>query len=335
MKIAMLSPIAWRTPPDSYGPWEKVASNLTEGLVKAGHDVTLFATADSLTVGKLDAVCPAPYEIDKKIDPKVWECLHISNLMEKANQFDIIHNHFDFLPLTYSKLIDTPMVTTIHGFSSDKILPVYEKYNRSTNYISISNANRHPNLDYLATVYHGINSESFTYNESKEDYLLFYGRIHPEKGTHTAIEIAKRSGMPLIIAGLVQNEYYYSRDIAPHVDGKNVRYVGNVTEKEGNNLLGRAKALLHPIYFEEPFGLSVAEAMMCGTPVIAHNRGSMAELIENGMTGFLVNTLENALEAVKRLDEIDTFYCRAHAAESFSIQAMVMNYLRVYSDILD
>lgn len=330
----MLSPIAWRTPPESYGPWEKVASVLTEGLVRAGLDVTLFATGDSLTNAKLDAVCPNPYEEHKTIDPKVWECLHISNLMEKAGEFDIIHNHFDFLPLTYSGLINTPIVTTIHGFSSEKILPVYKKYNASTSYVSISNADRHPDIDYLTTIYHGISSVDFSYSDIKEDYLLFYGRIHPDKGTHTAIEIAKKCGLPLIIAGLIQNQYYYSRDIAPHIDNKNVKYLGNVSQEEGNKLLGRAKALLHPIYFEEPFGLSVAEAMMCGTPVIAHPRGSMPELNENGKTGYLVNTLDEAVEAVQNINEIDTYYCRAHAIESFSVQRMVDAYLEVYAEIL-
>lgn len=334
MKVALLSPIAWRTPPDGYGPWEKVASILTEGLVNKGLDVTLFATADSQTSAKLDAVCPKPYEIDKSMDPKVWESLHIANLMEKADKFDIIHNHFDFLPLTYSRLIKTPMVTTIHGFSSEKIIPVYKKYNYHTHYISISNADRHPELHYLDTIFHGINDTEFTFSEQKENYLLFYGRIHPDKGAHKAIEIAQQSGMRLIIAGLIQDEQYYNREIAPKIDGHNVKYVGNVSQKEGNLLLGRAMALLHPINFEEPFGLSVAEAMMCGTPVIAYARGSMLELIEHGKTGFLVNTVREAVESIRLLKTIDTSYCRAYAVKSFSIDKMVQSYIRIYTEIL-
>lgn len=335
MKVAMLSPIAWRTPPRNYGPWEKVASVLTEGLIDAGIDVTLFATADSITKGKLDAVCPAAYEEDKSIEPKVWECLHISNLMEKANKFDIIHNHFDFLPLTYSSLIGTPMVTTIHGFSSERILPVYKKYNSKTHFISISNADRHRDLDYLTTIYHGISSVDFDYSNTRENYLLFYGRIHQDKGAHTAIEIAKKCGIPLIIAGLVQDQGYFNREVAPHIDDKQVKYLGNVRQKEGNILLGKAKALLHPIYFEEPFGLSVAEAMMCGTPVIAHARGSMPELIEDGKTGYLVNTANEAMQAVRRIDEIDSYYCRAHAIETFGIERMVQSYIKAYKKVLD
>src|ERR1044072_4811884 len=164
MKIAVLSPVAWRTPPVHYGPWEQMAANLAEGLVSRGHQVTLFATADSVTSGTLAAICPKGYEEDKELDPKVQECMHISYLMERAGEFDIIHNHYDFLPLTYSRLIKTPMVTTIHGFSSPLIVPVYKKYNANTHYVSISNTNRHPALDYIATVYNGINTADFSFN---------------------------------------------------------------------------------------------------------------------------------------------------------------------------
>ena len=213
MKVAILSPIAWRTPPRKYGPWEQVASNIAEGLVRKGVDVTLFATSDSFTSGQLQSVCEHPYAEDQNTDPKVWECLHISHLMEQAADLDIIHNHFDFLPLTYSRLIDTPMITTIHGFSSPKIVPVYKKYNASTAYISISNADRHPELDYLGTIYHGLNPEDFTFKKDKKHYLLYFGRIHPDKGAHAAIEIAHRAGVPLIMAGLIQDQQYYETAI--------------------------------------------------------------------------------------------------------------------------
>ncbi|WP_373516567.1 glycosyltransferase family 4 protein [Pricia sp.] len=334
MKIALLSPIAWRTPPRQYGPWEQVASTIAEGLVAKGHDVSLFATGDSQTSGTLEAICPKPYGEDDTIDPKVWESLHIGNLMEKAENFDIIHNHYDFLPLTYSRLIDTPMVTTIHGFSSEQIIPVYKKYNPTSTYISISNADRHPDLDYHRTIYHGIDSTKFQLNNHKENYLLFYGRIHPDKGTLEAIGIAKKTGYPLKIAGLVQDQEYYSSAIEPRIDGENVIYLGNVGPTEGNELLGNAKALLHPILFDEPFGLSVAEAMMCGTPVIAFNRGSMPELIEDGNTGFLVDTVSEAVEVVQRLNELDPNYCRAYAMEKFSIDNMVAEYIEVYKDVI-
>jgi len=334
MRIAVLSPIAWRTPPKQYGPWELVASIITEGLVAKGFDVTLFATGDSQTSGKLDAVCPKPYEVDETIDPKVWESLHISNLMEKADNFDIIHNHYDFLPLTYSRLIDTPLVTTIHGFSSEQIIPVYKKYNPTSTYISISDADRHPELNYHSTIYHGIDSTKFEFNHKKGEYLLFYGRIHPHKGTLEAIEIAKRSQYPLKIAGLIQDQAYFDRKIKPHIDDRKVKYLGNLDQQEGNQLLGQAKALLHPILFDEPFGLSVAEALMCGTPVIAFNRGSMPELIEHGKAGFLVDGLAEAVAAVARLNELDPFYCRAHAMSKFSVAHMVAEYIEVYKKII-
>jgi glycosyltransferase involved in cell wall biosynthesis len=200
MKIAVLAPVAWRTPPRHYGPWEQMASNLTEGLVKNGLDVTLFATGDSITAGTLNAVIDKGYEEDRNQDAKVVECLHISNLMENASDFDIIHNHYDFLPLSYSGLIKTPLITTIHGFSSEKILKVYQKYNAIGNYVSISNANRHPSLKYLATVYNGLETEGFEFNDEPSDYLLFFGRIHPDKGTAEAIQIALKSKKKLIIA---------------------------------------------------------------------------------------------------------------------------------------
>ncbi|HET8736349.1 MAG TPA: glycosyltransferase family 4 protein [Pricia sp.] len=335
MKIAMLAPIAWRTPPKKYGPWEKVTSLLTEALVELDVDVTLFATGNSHTSAKLEWVCPLPYAEDEGRDAKVWESLHIAHLMQQAERFDIIHNQFDFLPLTFSRLIDTPMVTTIHGFSSEKILPVYKKYNPTTSYISISDADRHPELKYLDTVYHGIDSNVFAFRASKQNYLLFYGRIHPEKGAHTAIEIAKACGMPLKIAGLIQDTSYFNRDIAPHITGGDITYLGNVGQEEGSALLGNAKALLHPIYFNEPFGLSVAESLMCGTPVIAFDRGSMRELLEDGKTGFLVNSVKEAVIAVSRLNAIDPFYCRAHAQKKFSIERMAKHYLDLYRQVLE
>src|SRR5690554_5011401 len=215
MKVAVLSPVAWRTPPRHYGPWEQVASNVAEGLTDLGIEVTLFATGDSITSGKLDAVINMGYEEDKHQDAKVVECLHISHLMEKSADFDIIHNHFDFLPLTYSGLIKTPMVTTIHGFSSPKIIPVYKKYNRSSSYISISNSDRNAGLDYLATVYNGLRTSDFVFQNAPDDYLLFLGRIHPDKGTAEAIAIAQKSAKRLTIAGIIQDRAYFDEKVAP------------------------------------------------------------------------------------------------------------------------
>lgn len=334
MRVAILSSIAWRTPPRQYGPWEQVASYLTEGLVEKGVDVTLFATTDSVTTAKLEGTSHAPYAEDRGIDPKVAECLHISHLMEKASRFDLIHNHFDFLPLTYSKLIRTPMLTTIHGFSSPKILDAYRKYNGSCFYASISNADRSDELDYIATVYNGVDGKDFPFERNPQDYLLFFGRIHPEKGTQEAIQIARKSGKVLLIAGLIQDDAYFEQKIKPCIDERSVFYFGNVGPSERKTLLGKALALLHPIQFDEPFGLSVAESMFCGTPVIAFNRGSMCELIVGGKTGFLVHTIGEAVEAVTKVAQLDRQDCRQWAKAMFSKEKMVDNYLKVYEEIL-
>ena len=334
MKLAMLSPIAWRTPPRHYGPWEAVVSLITEGLVDRGLDVTLFATADSITRAKLHAVCPRGYEEDPEIMPKVWECLHISECFEHGDEFDLIHNHFDFLPLTYTAMTRTPVVTTIHGFSSPRILPVYKKYNGRVHYVSISDADRSPELDYIATVHHGIDLSLFTFREKPEDYLLFFGRFHPEKGAREAIEAARRVGRRLIMAGIIQDREYFERDVAPHIDGERVVYVGSAGPEKRDKLLGGAYALLHLISFDEPFGLSVVEAQACGTPVVAINRGSMPEVIDHGRTGFLCRDLDEAVEALGRVGEIDRRACRRWVEERFSVDRMVDDYVRVYERIL-
>lgn len=333
MRVAILAPVAWRTPPRHYGPWEQVASNITEGLVANGIDVTLFATADSITGDKLDAVIERGYEENRSQDAKVAECLHISNLMEKAPGFDIIHNHFDFLPLTYSALIKTPMVTTIHGFSSSRILPVYQKYNNRSSYVAISNADRSPLLTYAATIYNGIRTNDFEFQSIPGDYLLYFGRIHPDKGTAEAIEIAIKTKRKLLIAGIIQDRSYFESNVEPLFDDQ-VIYVGEAGPEKRNELMRNALALLHPISFDEPFGLSVAEAMLCGTPVIAFNRGSMPELVLPGKTGFLVNNADEAAEAVADITRIDRGDCRQWSMEQFSQEKMVNEYIRLYHSIL-
>lgn len=333
MRVAILAPVAWRTPPRHYGPWEQVASNVAEGLVKAGIEVTLFATADSVTAAKLEAVVHTGYEEDRTQDAKVAECLHISHLMEKAHQFDIIHNHFDFLPLTYSGLIPTPVLTTIHGFSSTRIMPVYRKYNATTHYVSISDSDRSPELDYLATVYNGLRVDDFAFTEQPEEYLLFFGRIHPHKGTAEAIEIALRSNRKMLIAGIIQDQAYFDEKVKPFI-GDQIEFLGAAGPEKRSELLGNASALLHPISFDEPFGLSVAEAMLCGTPVIAFMRGAMPELIQHEQTGFLVNIVDEAVEAVHQISQISRPHCREWAMSKFSQEKMVADYLRVYQQIL-
>ena len=334
MKIAVLAPICWRTPPRHYGPWEQVASNIAEGLVKRGCDVTLFATGDSLTRAKLEYTCRRPYEEDKTLDPKVWECLHIAHLMERAAEFDIIHNNYDFLPLTYSRLIKTQMVTTIHGFSSPQIIPVFKRYNESNYYVSISNADRSPELEYIATVYNGIDVDDFTLKESLGEYLLYFGRIHPDKGTCEAIRIAKTVKMKLIISGFIQDQKYYEEKVEPFLNGDDIVYAGNSGPEKRDTLLGHAYALLHPINFAEPFGLSVVESMLCGTPVVAFNKGAMPELIVHEKTGFLVDNVDEAVCALKDVKQIDRKSCRRWAEKKFSQEKMIDDYIKVYRKIL-
>ncbi|MCW3107951.1 MAG: glycosyl transferase [Segetibacter sp.] len=333
MRVAILAPVTWRTPPRNYGPWEQVASVLTEGLVKEGIDVTLFATGDSVTQAKLESVIEKPIG-EYPADAKVAECLHISNLMEQAAKFDIIHNHFDFLPLTYSGLIRTPFITTIHGFSSEQIVPVYKKYNAHTSYVSISSSDRHASLKYLDTVYNGIDEQQFDLGQGKGDYLLYFGRIHPHKGAHEAIQIAIQSNKKLILCGLIQDQQYFDEKVAPYLNDSSIIYMGNAGPEQRNQLLGDALGLLHPISFEEPFGLSVAEAMMCGTPVIAFERGSMKELIHDGKTGFLVTNNEEAIVAVGKIGDISRCECRRHAMDKFSSKVMATSYIRLYEQIV-
>lgn len=334
LRVAVLAPVAWRVPPRHYGPWEQFASLLAEGLVARGVDVTLFATGDSLTAGRLAAVVERGYEEDPDVEPKVAECLHIAHAFERADEFDLIHNGFDFLPLTYSGLVDTPVLTTIHGFSSPRILPVYQRYDATTAYVAISDADRHPSLDYVATIHHGIDTDAFALHPSPGGYLLFFGRIHPDKGTAEAIDVALACGIPLVIAGIVQDQRYFDELVAPRVDGVRVSFVGPVAAEERAALLGGADALLHLISFDEPFGFSVVEALACGTPVIAFRRGSMGELIEDGRTGFLVAGVDAAVDAVGRAAGLDRAAIRARAVERFGVARMVEEYLDAYAVVL-
>ncbi len=334
LRVAVLAPISWRTPPAHYGPWEQFASLLTEGLVARGVDVTLFATGDSRTRADLVSVTGRGYSDDPDVEPKVAECLHISEVFERAEDFDLIHNSFDFLPLTYSQLVATPVLTTIHGFSSPRILPVYKKYDGRSAYVAISDADRHPDLSYVATIHHGIDMRAFTLRATVGDYLLFFGRMHPDKGAREAIDVAERTGLPLVMAGVIQDREYFDTAIAPRIDGERVRYVGSVGPAERNTLLGGARALLHLVNFEEPFGFSVIEAMAAGTPVIATRRGSMPELIDEMQTGILVDDLAGAVAAVHRIDELDRVRIRSTAELRFGRDRMVDRYLDAYESVL-
>jgi glycosyltransferase involved in cell wall biosynthesis len=335
VRIAVLAPISWRTPPRHYGPWEQFASLLTEGLVARCHDVTLFATGDSTTTARLHSVVPSGWSEDPTIEAKVAECLHISAVFERADEFDVIHNGFDFLPLTYSRLVTTPVVTTIHGFSSPRIVAVYAEYQADTTYVAISDADRHPRLAYAATIHHGIDTDAFTPQlEPGGSYLAYFGRIHPDKGAAEAIATAARVGLPLRMAGIIQDRDYFEAQVAPHLDGDRVSYVGPVDAGDRSSFLGGARALLHLIDFDEPFGYSVVESMACGTPVIAFARGSMAELIDPAVTGSLVADVDGAADAVAKVATLDRAAIRSVAVERFGIDRMVDQYIQVYEQVV-
>lgn len=331
-RVAILSPVAWRTPPRQYGAWETVASNVTEGLVARGWDVTLFATADSVTRAHLHAVVAKGYEEDSTIEPKVAEYLHISEMFEHAAEFDLIHSHYDFMPLSYTRLVKTPVLTTIHGFSSPKIMPAYEKY-RDGYFVSISDSDRAPGLNYLATVYNGIDLSLYPLRPSGGDALIFLGRIHPDKGVHLAIEVAHASGLPLLIAGIVQDRGYFEECVKPHLNDSSIQYIGPVDAVGKNELFARALVLLHLNTIPERFGLVLAEANAAGVPVIAMDLGSCREVISHGTTGFLVNNVTEAVGFLERLPEITRQACRRRVEEHFSIATMVEAYERVYATI--
>ncbi|MGA2186007.1 MAG: glycosyltransferase family 4 protein [Bryobacteraceae bacterium] len=332
--MAVLSPVAWRTPPRQYGAWETVASNITEGLVARGWDVTLFATGDSVTRAHLHAVVDEGYEEHSGVDPKVAEYLHISEAFEHAAEFDLIHSHYDFMALTYSRLVRTPVLTTIHGFSSPKIMPVYQKY-RDGYFVSISDSDRAPGLNYLATVYNGIDLSLYPLQQSAGDHLVFLGRIHPDKGVHLAIAVARLSGLPLLIAGIIQDEEYFRKQVEPYLDDREIRYIGPVDVQGKNELFAQARALLHLNTIPERFGLVLAEANAAGVPVIAMDLGSCREVIEDGRTGFLVNNVNEAVRALERVCEIDRAACRKRVQRCFSIETMVEAYEHVYSTVFD
>jgi glycosyltransferase involved in cell wall biosynthesis len=328
----MLAPVAWRTPPRHYGPWELVASLLTEGLVARGIDVTLFATRDSVTSAALDGVCPHGYAEDPAMDGRVWEALHVAHALTRSGEFDLVHNHLDWLPLAFGEFAQAPMITTIHGFSGPGILPAYMRARSA--FVSISDADRCAQLDYAATVHHGIDLEALPFHGTPSSDLVAFGRVHPDKGTADAIAVARLTGRRLVICGIVQDERYFAEQIEPHVDGEQVVFRGSVGPRERAEVLGSAAVLVHPVHFDEPFGLSVVEAMACGTPVVAYPRGSMREIIDVGVTGYLAPDVAAAAVAVEQAATLDRVLVRTNTAARFGVDRMVDDYVAVYETVL-
>jgi glycosyltransferase involved in cell wall biosynthesis len=333
VKVALLGPIAWRTPPRHYGPWEQVTSLLAEGLVARGVDVTLFATLDSLTSARLEGVSASGYAETPELDGRIWEALHVAHAFERSEEFDLVHSHLDWLPLAFAHACRAPLLTTIHGFSGKRILPAYVSA-KSSHFVSISNADRAPELTYAATIHHGIDLEALPLSPTCSDALVAFGRIHPDKGTAEAIEIARLAGRRLVLCGIVQDERYFREHIEPHIDGDRVSYLGSVGPEKRAEVLGAAAALLHPIAFPEPFGLSVVEAMACGTPVIAFPLGSMPEVVDVGVTGYLVPDVAAAALAVERAVALDRKVIRQTAERRFGAARMVDDYLTLYRRVL-
>jgi glycosyltransferase involved in cell wall biosynthesis len=253
--------------------------------------------------------------------------------MERASDFDLIHNNFDWKPMTYAAGTKRPpMLTTVHGFSNPQILAAYYACAWRSFYCSISDADRDPGLSYLATTYNGIDPEEFTFNEKPGEYLVFLGRFHPEKGTHLAIEIAKRTGKQLKIAAIPQDEEYYYRQVEPHIDGEQIQFLGEVRRRARNELLSNALALVHMTTRPERFGLTMVEAMACGTPVLGANMGSVPEIVVDGVTGFVCDSVEDAVEKVPLLASLDRRACRARVEAEFTSERMIDRYLEAYRE---
>ncbi|GBO51539.1 glycosyltransferase [Pseudanabaena sp. lw0831] len=342
MRIAQVSPLWEQVPPPAYGGTELVVSLLTEELVKRGHEVTLFASGDSTTSAKLESVHPRALRLDTSVkDPTIYDMLNMARVYENADQFDIIHSHVGCVALPYSNLVKTPTVHTLHGiFTADN-----EKlftHVRKQPFISISNSQRDMSLglNYVSTIYNGIDTNTFSFYPQPEHppYLAFLGRMSPEKGAHLAIEIAKRSGWHLKMAGKIDPNpidlEYFEQKIRPHIDGKQIEFLGEANHQQKNVLMGGAVATLFPITWKEPFGLVMIESMVTGTPVIAMSLGSAPEVIADGVSGFLCHTVVECIDAIAKVAKLDRYNCREHVLINFTVKRMTDGYEAVYQKIL-
>ncbi len=343
LKIAILAPITWRVPPRAYGPWERVVYNLTEGLVKMGHKVTLFASGDSETSAKLESIVKKPLGETSWPNPRAWEHLHIANVFEKANNFDIIHNHLNYLPLIYSNLTKTPVLTTLHGSAAFKETHlIFLKYKNSA-FVSVSNFERSylPELNYLSTVYNGVDFKAFPFSKKLENYLVYTGRLVKEKGILEAIRLSFKTKIPLYLAGIIQpsveGRKFFEKEIKPHIDGKNIKFLGNLSQKKVAQVISKALAYVFLIKESkkgEACPLSIIEALACGTPVIATRNGPLPEMIQSKVNGFLVNSLKEAVDKLRQVKKLDRRKIRFLARQKFSQEKMANGYLNCYQRVI-
>lgn len=335
MRVAIASPTWERVPPPAYGGIEAVVGLVADGLVNRGHDVTLYATGDSLTTARLRSVSNQSLRSSRVDQPLPYQLAHVATVLTEADQYDIIHNHCGELLMAFANLTSVPMLTTIHGPMVPDSQIVWDQYNGYYNTISIASKNGFPDRGYLGVVYNGIDVDSFPFSRDKGDYLLFLGRLSAEKGPHLAIQVARAIGQRLVIAGKVDqvDQRYFDTDVAPLLEDSNVSFVGEADAVRKRDLFAGARCLLHPVTWPEPFGLVMAEAMACGTPVVAFGRGSIPEVVVHGETGFVVDSVDGMIDAIHHLSDIDPARCRSWVAERFSADRMVAGYEELYQRI--
>jgi glycosyltransferase involved in cell wall biosynthesis len=339
MRIAQVAPLAETVPPPGYGGTERVVAYLTEALVRLGHEVTLFASADSRTSAELVACAPRALRLDETVvDPIAHLVVELEAVAAEAHRFDVIHWHLDYFHFPMSRRLRVPNVTTLHGrLDIPDLVPIYDEFGDMP-VVSISNDQRAPlpQAGWVATVHHGMPLDELQPRVASGEYLAFLGRISPEKRADRAVEVARRVGLPLRIAAKVDglDLEYFRRDIEPLLDSDHVEWVGEIGPEQKAEFLGHARALLFPIDWAEPFGLVMIESMACGTPVIAYRAGSVPEVIDHGVSGFIVDDIEGAVEAVGRLDELDRAAVRAAFERRFSVERMARDYVEVYERLI-
>ena len=339
MRIAQVAPLREQVPPPSYGGIELVVSHLTDELVRRGHEVTLFASGDSRTDAKLEAICEKALRLDPNVcNCDAYELLELSQVYQRAAEFDLIHSHLGVLTLASSGLVTTPTVHTLHHSFNRDTVHIYTHHYKQP-YVSISDAQRKIDLNYVATVYNGINEKNYPFIAEPENppYLAFLGRLSPEKGPHHAISIARQTGWRLKMAGKIDriDTQFFEQEIAPHIDGKQIQYLGEVTHDQKAELLGNAAVTLFPITWQEPFGLVMIESMATGTPVIATNMGSVPEVVNHGVTGYICQSYEEMASMIPKALELNRYACRKYVEDRFTISKMVDGYEAIYRQILE